>query len=110
MHFPCFGTFIQKICEASLLLRVRQFFFLPSRQIAGCISSGLLGALLIRLLRTVGSLCFPELSPELSTTSDESWCVSVLTIGWVLGHKKITIEASCRRSALSLTCHPPAPG
>lgn len=64
------------------------FFFLPSRQIAGCISSGLLGALLIRLLRTVGSLCFPELSPELSTTSDESWCVSVLTIGWVLGHKK----------------------
>lgn len=57
--------------------------------IAGCISSGLLGVLIIRLQRTVVLLCFPELSPELSMTSDESWCVSDLTIGWVLGQKKL---------------------
>lgn len=77
-------------------------FFLPSRQIAGCISSGLLGALLKSLQRTVVFLCFPQLSPELSSelsmTSDESWCVADLT-NRVLGHKKMTIAAWCWRSA-----------
>lgn len=82
MHSPCFGTFVQKIREASLLLRVR-YFFLASRQIAGCFSSGLLGVLLVRLQRPVVFLCFPELSPELPMTSDDSWCVD-LTIGWAL--------------------------
>lgn len=79
MYFPCFGTFILKISEASHLLSV---FFPPLQKDCW-----------IHLFRSFRSssnkaavvfLCFPELS----ITSDESWCVIDLTNGWVLWQKK----------------------